>query len=412
MLTHFLAITMTHPFHPSTELLDWLLAGFAYASLALSLASLWLLVAKGHWKAFPSITFLSITRVLAPLVSRVAFANLSPIRSPLFNPISVLFSCGTVLLNATIAAAAAFECYSRFFKFAPSFREFWLIAARRAVFIFLVIALACSATDIELSAYQRVKYGGLEVSLALVAACLLIVTFVLLTMASTRVNIRTRDFGMNLGLECFVFGLLAQAGYMLYMFRVGEPSPLVETCSGIAYLLAFLIWVLYLTLPEVSYEPPVLSAHWNLYRWNEICAALQHLSRLGDGVHSSTIRPRYNFWINVVDWLRCSDQSAKLSIRFRSRSQIYAVSIFGTMLLALTAMTAYVLALDHPRVLLLVAVLIVVIIRIFVMDRPPAQMVGDFPIADGLGPGTFLTSVERLFYRVMVRVFQKSPEHL
>jgi hypothetical protein len=171
-------------------------------------------------------------------------------------------------------AGAAFlviqEVFSHTMEAISGIRHLGIIAFRWVTLISVLISVAVAIYPAGLKQNLLIAAtSGLMRCIGILELCLL--AFIVLSMRTLRIPLRSRDFGIALGL-----GMVAAAELFGSAFAFGHSTlaSLANYASQIVVTLAAAVWSVYFVAPELDREPIALPESSPLARWYEIARAL------------------------------------------------------------------------------------------------------------------------------------------
>jgi len=176
------------------------------------------------------------------------------------------------LAGAGIAFFVIQEVFRHLMAPLSGLRRLGLIAFRWVALTSVLIAVVLSMLPAGLNRDLLISVtSGVMRSMSLLELCL--VAFIVLSMQSLQIPLRSRDLGVALGLA-----MVAAADLFGSAFAFGNSSisSVANYSCQILEILAIGVWIVYFLRPEPDKMPIMLPASSSLIRWNEIASALGH----------------------------------------------------------------------------------------------------------------------------------------
>lgn len=161
----------------------------------------------------------------------------------------------------------------------PGLSRLGIICFRWAAVVSLVIALASIVTSLPLIA-RDISFSFIctEVATCLCALELCLLAFLLACIRSLKYTVRSRLFGLCLGL-----GMMAAADMAVFALRYSGVSVVLNLVSGIVTIAAILVVTTYLFAPEPARKQAAAPMASSLLRWNDLALALGHTEETAAG---------------------------------------------------------------------------------------------------------------------------------
>jgi len=161
----------------------------------------------------------------------------------------------------------------------PGLSKLGIICFRWAALVSLVVAFASSVTSLSQMAQQlslSSVFTGIGIAFCVLELCLL--AFLLVCLRALRHTMHSRIFGLCLGL-----GILAATDMTSFALHDSSVYSLLNEISAAATMVALLIILAYLVLPEPVKTPVTLPITSPLLHWNDLAQALGHIEEPATG---------------------------------------------------------------------------------------------------------------------------------
>jgi len=175
------------------------------------------------------------------------------------------------LIGAGLALLVVHEIFGYLMRPLPGLGRYGLMAFRWVAVTSVLVALVMALYPAGTGRSPLVSLTGSAMrSMSILELCLL--AFIVLSMQTLRVSLRSREFGVSLGL-----GTIAAADLFGSAFAFGHSTLASVAAYGsqVVVTLGVAVWLIYFARPE-RYPSPVRSVPASLRRWNEIADALAH----------------------------------------------------------------------------------------------------------------------------------------
>jgi hypothetical protein len=227
--------------------------------------------AKAH-REFPAVGIYLICRlgIYAALSVILNAARLSLIdKHPAYALYYYVFWLG-YLAEAGTGLLVIQEVFRHLMRPVPGLGRYGLIAFRWVTATSVLLALATAIYPAHQNRDLLVAAtGGVMRCMSLLELCLL--AFILVSMQSLRLSVRSREFSVALGLA-----MIAAAELFGSAFAFAHPTlaSVANYASDIVVTLASAVWLLCFLKPELETKRDAVSVSPQLRRWNEIAGAL------------------------------------------------------------------------------------------------------------------------------------------
>jgi hypothetical protein len=177
------------------------------------------------------------------------------------------------LVGAVVVFLVIQEVFAHLIKLLPGFDRVGLVAFRWVTLTSVLVAVALSIRPGELTRTVLVSAtSDIMRCMSILELCLL--AFVVIAMQTFKLSVRSRDFGVALGLA-----LLATAELLGSVFAFGHSTMATVANYGgeVTSLIVASIWAVYfLFADEPVVQPSAASPRSPLKRWSEVADALGH----------------------------------------------------------------------------------------------------------------------------------------
>jgi hypothetical protein len=176
------------------------------------------------------------------------------------------------IAGAWVAFLVIQEIFRHIMSPAPGLGRLGLVVFRWVIVTSVLASLALSILPAHINGNLLIAItSGLMRCMSILELCLL--AFIVLFMQTLDISLKSRDFGVALGLATIAAAELFGSAFA---FGHSSMASIANYCSQIAVTLAMCIWIGYFLKRIAEPEPGALPSSSPLRRWNEIASALGH----------------------------------------------------------------------------------------------------------------------------------------